>query len=361
MASLGGCHIGSYYWLEPWLVSLETFLITCQSAFQLSRSLTYRQNKVFVAFFPTPSAFPDIVGTPTTKLVPDLPAWHLHWLVVPAVLSREWNRGKLSLPIYHDSQEDDAVLYDDWHCEVDSLIQRGHSQHKIKMAVLDALEGRPKRTAQVADINWKGRIGQGKLYKILDVLENSYGRSITYQSLIGELCSICQKWGETPKSYYEQLMTIVLLLCKCHSECIKVKELDSMVKDCFYSGLHEQYQPLVIHLKDKAHMTASDLLKAIQVHEEAELTYKTEDIITPLIDPSMMHNTSLDKISSVRRLKVMLPKSPHCPTRNNQSRMNCQMPLMWTRITNWVTTKESYRQQTWMMIPADVSTVINWT
>ena len=63
-------------------------------------------------------------------------------------------------------------------------------------------------------------------------------------------------------------MTVILLLCECHGECINVKELDSTAKDCFYSGLHEQYQPLVVHLKDKAHTTASDL-KAIHVHEEA--------------------------------------------------------------------------------------------
>ena len=153
---------------------------------------------------------------------------------------------------------------------MDALIQRGHSQRKIKMAVLDALEGRPKRTAQVANTDRKGRIGRGKLHKILDVLENSYGRSITYQSLVGELCSICHKRGETPKAYYECLTTIVLLLRERHGDCIKVKGLDSTAKDCFYSGLHEQYQLLVVHLKDKAYMTASDLLKAIRVHEETE-------------------------------------------------------------------------------------------
>ena len=149
-------------------------------------------------------------------------------------------------------------------------MQREHSPKKIKMAVLDTLESRPKRTAQVADTDGKGRIGWGKLYKILDILENSYGRSVTYQSLIGELCSIHQKREEMLKSYYEQLMTIVLLLRERHGERIRVKELDSMAKDCFYSGLHEQYQPLVIHLKDKAHTTESDLLRAIRVHEEAE-------------------------------------------------------------------------------------------
>ena len=106
-------------------------------------------------------------------------------------------------PFTGTHKKDDTILYDDWRCEVDALIQQGHSQRKIKMAILDALEGRLKSTAQVADTDCKGRIGQGKIYKILDVLENSYGRSITYQSLIGELCSICQKWGVTLKSYYE--------------------------------------------------------------------------------------------------------------------------------------------------------------
>ena len=180
------------------------------------------------------------------------------------------NRGKLSLPIFRDSSKDDTISYDDWRCEVDALILRGHSQKKVKLAVLDALEGRPKRTAQVADTDHKGWIGKGKLPKILEVLENSYGRSVTYQSLVGELCSIRQKRGETPKAYYKHLTTIILLLRECHGDRIKVKELDSTAKDCFYSGLHEQYQPLVIHLKDKSYTTASDLLKAIRVHEETE-------------------------------------------------------------------------------------------
>ena len=61
--------------------------------------------------------------------------------------------------LFIDSQKDDAILYDDWRCEIDALIQRGHSQRKIKMAILDALVGRPKRTAQVADTDRKGRIG----------------------------------------------------------------------------------------------------------------------------------------------------------------------------------------------------------
>ena len=63
---------------------------------------------------------------------------------------------------------------------------------------------------------------------------------------------------------------IVLLLQEHHGEHIKVKELDSIAKDCFYSVLHKQYQLLVIHLKDKAYTTASDLLMAIRAHEEAK-------------------------------------------------------------------------------------------
>ena len=85
----------------------------------------------------------------------------------------------MSLLIFRDSQKDDAISYDDWCCKVDTLMQRGHSPKKIKMAVLDALEGRPKRTARVADTDGKGRIEQGKLYKILDVLENSYAEVLS--------------------------------------------------------------------------------------------------------------------------------------------------------------------------------------
>ena len=152
----------------------------------------------------------------------------------------------------------------------------GHSDTKRQFPEEDqygstgCLRGRPKRMTQVADADGKGQIGREKLYKILDVLENSYGRSITYQSLIGELCSICLKRGEMPKSQYKRLTTIILLLHECHGECIKVKELDSTAKDCFYSGLYKQYQPLVIHLKDKVHTTVSDLLSTIHVHDETE-------------------------------------------------------------------------------------------
>ena len=66
------------------------------------------------------------------------------------------NCGKLSLPIFRDSSKDNAISYDDWRCEVDALILRGHSQKKVKIAVLDALEGRPKRTTQVANTDHKG-------------------------------------------------------------------------------------------------------------------------------------------------------------------------------------------------------------
>ena len=66
------------------------------------------------------------------------------------------------------------------------------------------------------------------------------------------------------------MTTIVLHLHERHGDRIKVKELDSTAKDCFYLGLHKQYQPLVVHLKDKAHTTVSDLLRAIHIHDEAE-------------------------------------------------------------------------------------------
>ena len=109
------------------------------------------------------------------------------------------NRGKLSLLVFRNSQKEDTILYDDWHCEVDTLIQRGHAHKKIKLAVLDTLEGHPKWTAQVADMDKKVHVGRGSLFKILNVLKNSYGQSITYRSLIGELCSIDRNGVRLPK------------------------------------------------------------------------------------------------------------------------------------------------------------------
>ena len=38
-----------------------------------------------------------------------------------------------------------------WRCKVDTLIQRLHAHEKIKHAVLDVLEDRPKRIAQAVD------------------------------------------------------------------------------------------------------------------------------------------------------------------------------------------------------------------
>ena len=66
--------------------------------------------------------------------------------------------------MFRDSQKEDTISYDDWHCEVDTLIQRGHAHKKIKLAVLDALEGHPKLTAQVADTDKEGCVGKGKAY-----------------------------------------------------------------------------------------------------------------------------------------------------------------------------------------------------
>ena len=97
-----------------------------------------------------------------------------------------------------------------------------------------------------------------------------------------------------PKSYYKQLMTIVLLLHECHGERIKVKELDSMAKDCFYSGLHEQY---------------------------------------------------LDRTNMARKLRAMPPKLLNCLTKNSQNMLNHRKPLMWTKTLSMATIKELFRQQ----------------
>ena len=100
-----------------------------------------------------------------------------------------------------------------------------------------------------------------------------------------------------------------------------------MAKDCFYSGLHKQYQPLVIHLKDKVHTTTSDLLRAIHVHEEVNLTCETEDTTIQPINLSTMQPTNLDRTNVASKLRGMLPRLLSCPMKNSQNRLNCQRPL----------------------------------
>ena len=118
--------------------------------------------------------------------------WKAKWCERWCNKKTGWKKMK-RLPVFRDFHKDDAIAYDDWWCEVDTLMQCGQAHKKIKLAVLDALEGRPKWMAQVADTDNKGHVGKGSLFKILDVLENCYRCSVMYHSLLGELCSIWQK------------------------------------------------------------------------------------------------------------------------------------------------------------------------
>ena len=147
------------------------------------------------------------------------------------------------------------------------------------------------------------------------------------------------------KSYCERLTTIVLLLRECHGEHIRVKELDSTAKACFYSGLHEQYEPLVVHLKDKVHTTTSDLLRAICAMRNLNRTYEIEGTTIHPINLSMMQHTNLDRINKSRKLKVTLPKPLNCPMKNSQNMQNHQKPLTWTKTLNTATTKELFKQR----------------
>ena len=75
------------------------------------------------------------------------------------------------------------------------------------------------------------------------------------------------------------------------------------------------------------------------------LTYEIEGSITPHIDPSTKPNTSLDRISSIRYPKAMLPKSTSYPVRNSWNIPSHCMPLTWT------TPKMGYYQ--WVLQAAD--------
>ena len=91
---------------------------------------------------------------------------------------------KLNLPIFRDFSSDNAISYDDWHSEVDYYIREGHSHQLIRDSVLSALEGCPRHTAKAAMVD-----GDGSLKSIMSALDQVYGGTTTYTTLLNKLNS----------------------------------------------------------------------------------------------------------------------------------------------------------------------------
>ena len=170
---------------------------------------------------------------------------------------------KLNLPIFRDSSSDNAITYDDWRSEVDNYIRERHSHQLIRDSVLSALEGRPRHTTKAAMLD-----GDGSLKSIMSALDQVYGGTTTYTTLLNKLNSIQQGYAEPTKDYYEWVLQIRVKLQEFHAYMFHRGDLERQTKEAFFNGLKPEYQAMVVHKKDDPTVGMTDLLSAVRECEE---------------------------------------------------------------------------------------------
>ena len=170
---------------------------------------------------------------------------------------------KLNLPIFRDSSLDNAITYDDWCSEVDNYVREGHSHQLIRDSVLSALEGCPRHTAKAAMVD-----GDGSLKSIMSTLDQVYGGTTTYTTLLNKLNSVQQGYAESAKDYYERVLQIRVKLQEFHAYMFRQGDLECQMKEAFFNGLKPEYQVMVVHKKDDPTVGTTDLLSAVCECEE---------------------------------------------------------------------------------------------
>ena len=187
----------------------------------------------------------------------------------------------LSFPLFRETTKEDAISYLDWRSEIEDALEQGHNAAKVKEVMFASLEGMARDNAKMIDEN-----GDLHVTHILDGLDSLYGVSMTFQSLNAALCSLQQRQMESAHAYYNCMAQITVILRECHGNRYRPGELARMSKDCFYVGLLPENCPMVVHLKDQAHTTPLDLLKALLEQEENDALTRTR------YPPSMSSRTS---------------------------------------------------------------------
>ena len=167
-------------------------------------------------------------------------------------------RKKLNLPIFRDSSSDNAITYDDWRSKVDNYVREGHSHQLIRDSVLSALEGRPCHTAKAAMVD-----GDGSLKSVMSTLDQVYGGTMTYTTLLNKLNSVQQGYAESAKDYYERVLQIRVKLQGFHTYMFQRGDLERQIKEAFFNGLKPEYQAMVVHKRDDPTVGTTDLLSAV--------------------------------------------------------------------------------------------------
>ena len=105
--------------------------------------------------------------------------------------------------------------------------------------------------------------------KILEQMDVIYRMSVSFQDLNVKLCGLKQGPNESPKDYYECMVDVSVALKEYHGDQFQLGELAWMKKDCFYTGLQENYKYLVSQLKDQEDCDPVFMLKEIQESDES--------------------------------------------------------------------------------------------
>ena len=122
--------------------------------------------------------------------------------------------------MFRETTKEDAISYQDWHSEVEEVLERGHDAAKVKEAMFASREGMARNNAKRIDEN-----GDLHITQILDGLDSLYRLSMTFQSLNAALCGLQQKPFEQAPTYYNCMAQIIVILCEHHGNQYRPGEL----------------------------------------------------------------------------------------------------------------------------------------
>ena len=172
---------------------------------------------------------------------------------------------KLNLPIFRDSSSNNAIMYDDWHSDINNLVHEGHSTTLIRDSILSALEGRPCCVAKTAMDD-----GDGSLRCVMTALDQVYGGATSYRQMMNKLNNMVQGNSELAKDYYERVLQVRVKLQEFHAYMFRAGNLEHHTKEAFFNGLRPEYRAMVVHKCDNPDITITQLLTAMRECEENE-------------------------------------------------------------------------------------------
>ena len=110
--------------------------------------------------------------------------------------------------------------------------------------------------------------GDGSLKSIMSALDQVYGGTTTYTTLLNKLNSIQQGYAEPTKDYYRRVLQIRVKLQEFHAYMFHQGDLERQMKEAFFNRLKPEYQVMVVHKKDDPTVGTTDLLSAVHECEE---------------------------------------------------------------------------------------------